>query len=212
MGQLIKYLIVAGLTIWLAVALANGVMRDPFGATTRRQIESRTAIETTRLESQTQTDAARYAAQAAIESANAKAQAQIQSAEAAAEAKKVQAQERRKSHQAWAGMMPILFTILAAGGALWLVIIYRGRAVLILAERGVLDGVGLPTLPTFDVPIAHRLPEFGRWQGQPQPADPDSVLADYAARQNQYVHEQNGIYLLVDKQSNQIVRRLAPRQ
>ena len=210
MGQLIKHLIVAGLTIWLAVALANGVMSDPFGATTRRQIESRTAIETTRLESQAQTDAARYAAQAAVESANAKAQAQIQSAEAAADAKKVQAQERRKSHQAWAGTMPILLTILAAGGALWLVIIYRGRAILILAERGVLDGAALPSVPLFNVPIAHRLPEFARHR-QPNAVDPGSVLAAYANSRNQYVHEQNGIYLLVDKQSNQVVRRLAPR-
>ena len=200
MGQIIKYLIAAGLTIWLAVFLANGVISDPFGATMRRQIESRTAIETARLQSEAQTETARY-----------EAQAKIQSAEAAAEAKKVQAQERRKSHQAWAGMMPILLTILAAGGALWLVIIYRGRTIVILAERGVLDGAGLPVLPTFNIPIAHRLPEFARHR-QPSGVDPGSVLAAYADSRNQYVHEQNGIYLLVDKQSNQVVRRLAPRQ
>ena len=135
MGQLIKYIVIAGMTICLALFLANSVVSDPFGATTRRQIESRTAIETARLQSEAQTETARY-----------EAQAKIQSAEAAAEAKKVQAQERRKSHQAWAGMMPILLTILAAGGALWLVIIYRGRTVLILAERGALDGATQPTL------------------------------------------------------------------
>ncbi len=76
----------------------------------------------------------------------------------------MQAQERRKSHQAWAGMMPILLTILAAGGALWLVIIYRGRTVLILAERGVLDGAGLPCCrrSTSPSPIASlSLPGIG---------------------------------------------------
>ena len=38
MGQLIKYLVIAGMTICLAVFLANSVVSDPFGATTRRQI------------------------------------------------------------------------------------------------------------------------------------------------------------------------------
>ena len=190
MGQVIKTLIVAGVTVWLALSLGNGFVKDPFGATTRREIQSRTAIETARLHSE----------------------AQIRSAEAAAEAKKVQAQEQRKSHQAWAGTMPILFAILAAGGALWLVIIYRGRTILILAERGVLDGASMAVLPSFNVPMALRLPDMARRDGQARQADPDSILADYAARRNQYVHKQNGVYLLVDKQSNQIVRRLTPRQ
>ncbi len=50
------------MTIWLAVFLANSVISDPFGATTRRQIESRTAIETARLQSEAQTETARYEA------------------------------------------------------------------------------------------------------------------------------------------------------
>ena len=58
MGQIIKYLIIAGLTIWLAIFLANGMISDPFGATTRRKIESRTAIETARLQSEAQTETA----------------------------------------------------------------------------------------------------------------------------------------------------------
>ena len=190
MGQVIKTLIVAGVTVWLTLFLGNGFLNDPFGATTRREIQSRTAIETARLHSE----------------------AQIRSAEAAAEAKKVQAQEQRKSHQAWAGTMPILFAILTAGGALWLVIIYRGRTILILAERGVLDGANVPVLPTLNIPLGLRLPDTAGQEGRRSGADPDSILAAYAARRNQYVHKQNGVYLLVDKQSNQIVRRLTPRQ
>ena len=187
MGQVIKTLIVAGVTVWLALFLGSSFLSDPFGATTRREIQSRTAIETARLHSE----------------------AQIRSAEAAAEAKKVQAQEQRKSHQAWAGTMPILFAILAAGGALWLVIIYRGRTILILAERGVLDGANVPTL---NMPLGLRLPDTAGREYPAQQADPDSILADDAARRNQYVHKQTGVYLLVDKQSNQIVQRLTPRQ
>ena len=73
MGQIIKYLIIAGITICLAVFLSNSVISDPLGATTRRQNESRTANEAARLQSEAQKETASYEAQAKIQSAEAAA-------------------------------------------------------------------------------------------------------------------------------------------
>ena len=197
MGRIFKFLIALGLLIWLATTLTNLFIADPLGMTTRANIHSHTAIETTRLETE-----------AAVDVAQAEAQAKIESANAAAEAKKVQAQEQRKSSQTWANTMPILLLILVAGGAAWLIILYRGRMMLILAARGVFDGVPHLFLPGLRN-ISQQLPGDIMSRDTVTAISPEDELERYAAQHNQHILKRNGYYLLVDKRSNQVVKQLA---
>jgi hypothetical protein len=91
-----KKLLLVGL---VAMALLAGCGDDPLGATTRTRIN----------------------AQSAQSIAQANAQARIEAARYDAQARETAAREDRVKAQVWAGTMPILFLLVAAGvmGALW---------------------------------------------------------------------------------------------
>ena len=184
---LAAFLLVSALVVWNLTTTISNFLNDPFGVTTRTTIQAHTALEMTRLE----TDAA-------VEIANTQANALI-------EATKAKAQEERKSHQAWADAVPEMMLIMAAGGALWLVIIYRGRARLLLLQKGIEWSAWFPTSPQQATSASAANGE----NSEPQVIDPELALKQYAAQHNQTVFKEHGYYLLVDNQTHQVVKQLA---
>lgn len=179
---LAAFLLVGVLVVWHLTTTVSSFLNDPLGVTTRTTIQAHTALEMTRLE----TDAA-------VEIANVQANALI-------EATKVKAQEERRSHQAWADAVPEMLLIMAAGGALWLVIIYRGRARLLLLQKGI----------EWSAPQqATSTSATNGENSEPQVIAPEAALKQYAAQHNQTVFKEHGYYLLVDNQTHQVVKQLA---
>lgn len=195
MGRILATLIVIG---GLALGFSH-LTADPFGATTRTTIETQASVEIAHNEAQASVEIAEQQAQASIQVAEWQAKAQMESAQAAADAEKKAAEEQRKTNEAWATMMPLLFLIIAAAGALWIVLFYRGRAFLTLAQQGItpqlFTGQGQQVLPKAD-----KQPLCG--------LTPEEQLARYAAFHNQRLLKHNDRFLLVDKQSNQVVKQL----
>lgn len=197
MGRLFATLIMIGGLVWGFSYLTS----DPFGATTRTAIETQAAVEIAQNEAQASVQVAEWQAQASIQVAESQAWAQIKSAQAAAEAVKVEAQERRRSSEAWATILPLLLLIVAVAGGLWIVLTYRGRAFLALAQQGI-DGSRVLAEPTdyesLPPPSARRY----------RMLTPEEQLARYAALHNQRVLKENGCFLLVDKRTNRVVKQL----
>lgn len=182
MGRLIASLLLIGaLTLGFSYLTA-----DPFGATTRTSIQSQSAVEV-----------AQHEANAAIQVAQWQAQAQIESAHLAAEADKVSAQERRRSSETWASTLPLLVLIMSVAGAIWIVLIYRGRTLLALAQQGIF---------LEHVSTGQSRSLLKNEDNRTTPAE--QTLTRYAAQNNQRVLKQNGRFLLVDKRTDQVVKQL----
>ena len=197
MGRVFLILLVLGAIWWGITSTLFKIYTDPFGMTTREEVRSHTTIETTRLETE-----------AAVDIAKTQANAQIESTRLLVDAAKVQAREERKQTEAWTGVLPILLLIIASGGAVWLLIMYQGRILLMLPRKGM-------TLP-------YRFPNLPQgWEGEAQPEvgtpehlhegsefEPQKALRRYATKHNLAVRQENGYYLLVHKRSKQIVKQL----
>lgn len=197
MRRFFAALIVTGLIIWGCTAVFNNAVSDPFGATTRTQIEADSQIQTTQLQTSAEVQVATVKSDAAVKIAETEADAQVQSTEAQADAVKVAAKERRLSNEAWASRLPVIFLILAVAGGLWITLYYRGRSMLILAQKGIVSQQRPILLGFFFNGLPFRKTE-----------NPEEQLARYAKQNNLKLFKRNGNYLLVDRQSNQVVKQL----
>jgi len=105
-------------------------------------------------------------------------------------------------------VLPLLLLIVASGGAVWLLIMYQGRLLLLLVGQG-------KTLPYWS---------SSDWENKAQPEtstpdnldddsefDPEEALRRYAANHNLAVRQENGYYLLVHKHTHQVVKQLVLR-
>lgn len=193
MGRVFLILLVLG-AIWGITATFFRIYTDPFGMTTRTEIRSQAAV-----------DIAQTQAQAEVAIANTQANAQIESTRLLADAVKEQAREERKQTEAWTGVLPLLLLIIAGVGAVWLLIMYQRRMLLILTRTG----MTLPRRSSQD------------WDNETQPRtgtpghldeasglDPQEALRHYAAKHNLAVRQENGYYLLVHKRTKQVVKQL----
>ena len=200
MGRVFIGLLIVGAICWGGTNAVRTIFIDPFGVTTRTEIRAQAAVDVT----QTQ-------AQAAVAVANAQAHAQIEAARYAAEAVKAEASEQRRSSEAWAGTLPILLLIVAGGGAVWLLIIYQGRLLLLLAQQGIAFPRWLRQIPTgwrHDHPVTP--PRTRRWP-ETTVDDPVEALQRYADQHNLSIRQENGYFLLVDNNTNQVVKQLVAR-
>ena len=208
MGRVFLTLFVLGLIWWAVTSTFFRIYTDPFGMTTREEVRSYTAVETTRLETQAAVNIAQTQAQAAVEIASTQAYAQIESTRLLADAAIEQAREERKQTEAWTGVLPLLLLIFSGGVAVWLLIMYQGRMLLLLSHSGA-------TLPYWSTPD---------WDNKAQPeasipdnldddseCDPEEALRRYAANHNLAVRQENGYYLLVHKRTQQVVKQLVRR-
>jgi hypothetical protein len=208
MGRLFLTLLVLGLIWWGITSMFFRIYTDPFGMTTREEVRSYTAIETTRLETQVAVNIAQTQAQAAVQIANTQAYAQIESTRLLADAAIEQAREERKQTEAWTDVLPLLLLILSGGGAVWLLITYQGRLLLLLAGQG-------KTLPYWSSPDwANKAPPEASTPDNlddDSEFDPEEALRRYAANHNLAVRQENGYYLLVHKRTQQVVKQLVLR-
>lgn len=207
MGRVLLTLLVLGLIWWGITSTFFRIYTDPFGMTTREEVRSHTAIETTKMETQADVEIAHTQAQAAVAIANTQAYAQIESTKLLADAAKVQAYEERKQTEAWTGILPLLLLIIAGGGAVWLLIAYQGRMLLVLAQKGIAVSCLLHPVRTGRIPDK----SFTKASGQTRHYDPEETLAEYAQEHNLSIRQENGYYLLVDNNTNQVVKQLVPR-
>lgn len=208
MGRVLVTLLIIGVIIWSITSAFTSLYTDPFGMTTREEVRSHTAIETTRLETQAAVDIANLEASALIESTRLETQAQIESTRLMANATKVRAKEQRQTAQVWANVLPILMLIIVGGGAVWLFIVYHGRMMLALVEKGVLSSNWIAFVPS-------------NWQQPKRQASGmsatvsgvthEEVLRRYADTHNLNIRLENGYYLLVDGTTQQVVKQLALR-
>jgi hypothetical protein len=208
MGRVFLILLVLAAIWWGITSTFFKIYTDPFGMTTREEVRSQTAIETTRLEMQAAVGIAQTQAQAAVEIASTQAYAQIESTRLLADAAIEQAREERKQTEAWTDVLPLLLLIVASGGAVWLLIMYQGRLLLLLVGQG-------KTLPYWS---------SSDWENKAQPEtstpdnldddsefDPEEALRRYAANHNLAVRQENGYYLLVHKRTQHVVKQLVLR-
>ena len=208
MGRIFLILLVLAAIGWGITSTFFRLYTDPFGITTREEVRSYTAIETTRLETQSAVNIAQTQAQAAVEIAHAQAYAQIESTKLLADAAIEQAREERRQTEAWTDVLPLLLLILSGGGAVWLLIMYQGRLLLLLTHRDA-------TLPYWSKPY---------WENKAQPEvstpeyldddsefDPEEALRHYATKHNLAVRQENSYYLLVHKHTQQVVKQLVLR-
>jgi len=210
MGRVFLTLLVLGLIWWGITSTFFRIYTDPFGMTTREEVRSYTAVETTRLETQAAVNIAQTQAQAAVEIANTQAYAQIESTRLLADAAIEQAREERKQTEAWTDVLPLLLLIFSGGGAAWLLIMYQGRLLLVLADKGITVTHRLAQAPT------RRIPEiqgksFANTSRQARVYDPEAELARYAQQQDLSIRRENGYYLLIDNNTNQIVKQLVAK-
>jgi len=176
--------------------------------TTREEVRSHTAIETTRLETQAAVGIANVEAFALIESTQLETQAQIESTRLMADAAKVQAQEQRQAVQAWANILPMLMLIVFSGSAIWLFIVYRGRMMLVLADKGILSPYrALATSRGYQQPKRGTAGMSETASG----AAHEEVLRHYTSTHNLNIHQENGYYLLIDRKTQQVVKQLVLR-
>lgn len=192
MGRVFLILLVLGLICWGITSTFMRIYTDPFGMTTREEVRSYTTIETTRLETQAAVNIAQTQAQAAVEIAHTQAYAQIESTRLLADAAIEQAREERKQTEAWTDVLPLLLLILSGSGAVWLLIMYQGRMLLLLTNSGA-------TLPYWSTP--GNLDDDSEF-------DPEEALRRYAANRNLAVRQENGYYLLIHQSTKQVVKQL----
>lgn len=199
MGRVFLTLLVLGLIWWGITSTFFRIYTDPFGMTTRTEIRTQAAVNI----AQTQ-------AQAAVAIANAQANAQIESNRLLADAAKVQAREERKQTEAWTGVLPLLLLILAGAGAVWLLIMYQGRLLLVLANKGLPVTYWLPQVPIGRLPEAQTL-SFKQPFAQTRKYEPEAELVRYAQGHNMSIRRENGYYLLIDNSTNQVVKQLVSK-
>ncbi len=161
-------------------------MVDPFGATTRTEIESQAKVDVAQIE----------------------ANAEVTTARLEADANKYAAKQRRRSNEVWANRMPLLLLMVASTGTFWLLVAYGGRVLLVLAEGGLFLQVNQYA---GSASRKRAVPLLSARKRQPaaRRTVPESELARYAARNGQTVSRQNGYYLLVDKRTGEVVRQFA---
>jgi len=164
--------------------------------TTREEVRSQTAIETTRLETQ-----------AAVDIANIEAFALVESTRLMADAAKVQAQEQRQAVQVWANVLPLLMLLVVGGGAVWLFVVYHGRMMLVLADKGIFFPYRISIAQGWQQP-SNQTPDMSQTMSG---TDHEEVLRGYANTYNLHVRVENGYYLLVDRTTQQVVKQLALR-
>ena len=210
MGRVFLTLLVLGLIWWAVTSTFFRIYTDPFGMTTREEVRSYTAVETTKLETQAAVNIARTQAQAAVEIASTQAYAQIESTRLLADAAIEQAREERKQTEAWTDVLPLLLLILSGGGAVWLLIMYQGRLLLVLADKGITVTHWLAQAPTGRLPEA-QTQSFKQPFAQTRKYDPEAELARYAQENDLSIRRENGYYLLIDNSTNQVVKQLVAK-
>ena len=210
MGRVFLILLVLGLICWSITSTFLRIYTDPFGMTTREEVRSYTAVETTRMETQAAVNIAQTQAQAAVEIANTQAYAQIESTKLLADAAVEQARQEREQTEAWTGVLPLLLLILAGAGAVWLLIMYQGRLLLVLADKGITVTHWFAQVPTGRI-LEIQAKSFTNTSRQARVYDPEAELARYAQEHNLSIRHENGYYLLVDKNTNQVVKQLVAR-
>ena len=198
MGRVFIGLLIVGAICWGGTNAVRTIFVDPFGVTTRTEIRAQAAV-----------DVAETQAQAAVAVANAHTHAQIESARYTAEAVKAEASEQRRSSEAWAGTLPILLLIVAGGGAVWLLIIYQGRLTLLLAQQGIAFPRWRRQIPTGWQHYPPVTPSRSRRWSETTVDDPLEALRRYAAEHNLMIRQENGYFLLVDPDSQEIIKQLA---
>lgn len=208
MGRVLVTLLIIGVIIWSITSACTRLYTDPFGMTTREEVRSHTAIETTRLETQAAVDIANVEAFALIESTRLETHAQIESTRLMADAAKVQAQEQRQAAQAWANILPMLMLIVAGGGAIWLFIVYHGRMMLVLAENGILFPYFAPTTSRDRQRPKRRATGMSETESG---VVHEEVLRHYASTHNLNIRTENGYYLLIDQATQRVVKQLVLR-
>ncbi len=210
MGRVFLTLLVLGLIWWAVTSTFFRIYTDPFGMTTREEVRSYTAVETTRLETQAAVNIAQTQAQAAVEIASTQAYAQIESTRLLADAAIEQAREERKQTEAWTDVLPLLLLILSGGGAVWLLIMYQGRLLLVLADKGITVTHWLAQAPTGRLPEA-QTQSFKQPFAQARKYDPEAELARYAQENDLSIRRENGYYLLIDNSTNEVVKQLVAK-
>ena len=194
MGRVFLILLVLGAIWWGITSTFFKLYTDPFGMTTRTEMRTQAAV-----------DIAQTQAQAAVTIANAQANAQIESTRLLADAVKVQAREERKQTEAWTGVLPLLLIIMVGGGAVWLLIMYQGRMLVLLTRRSV-------TLPYWSSLSRENKaqPESSTLENLKEASkfDPEEALKRYAAKHNLAVRQENGYYLLIHQSTKQVVKQL----
>jgi hypothetical protein len=210
MGRVFLTLLVLGLIWWGITSTFFRIYTDPFGMTTREEVRSYTAVETTRLETEAAVNIAQTQAQAAVEIASTQAYAQIESTRLLADAAIEQAREERKQTEAWTDVLPLLLLILSGGGAVWLLIMYQGRLLLVLADRGITVTHWLAQAPTGRLPEA-QTQSFKQPFAQTRKYDPEAELARYAQENDLSIRRENGYYLLIDNSTNEVVKQLVAK-
>jgi hypothetical protein len=210
MGRVFLTLLVLGLICLGITSTFFRIYTDPFGMTTREEVRSYTAVETTRLETEAAVNIAQTQAQAAVEIASTQAYAQIESTRLLADAAIEQAREKREQTEAWTGVLPLLLLILSGGGAVWLLIMYQGRLLLVLADKGITVTHWLAQVPTGRLPEA-QTQSFKQPFAQTRKYDPEAELARYAQEHDLSIRRENGYYLLIDNSTNEVVKQLVAR-
>jgi hypothetical protein len=210
MGRVFLTLLVLGLIWWAVTSTFVRIYTDPFGMTTREEVRSYTAVETTRMETQAAMSIAQTQAQAAVEIASTQAYAQIESTRLLADAAIEQAREKREQTEAWAGVLPLLLLIFCGGGAVWLLIMYQGRLLLVLADKGMTVTHWFAQAPTGRIPEA-QTQSFKPPFAQTRKYDPEAELARYAQEHDLSIRRENGYYLLIDNSTNEVVKQLVAK-
>lgn len=208
---MISRLLALFLAILITIWLISSCMTDPLGMTTRTSIRSQTDVQTIQMETSANMHIAEVDAEAKIRVAEAESQARVHVAEAESQAKvqvaeemadaaKVQAKEQRRVHQVWAYTAQMLLAIASIAGCIGLALLLCTKIVLQLMKDGLNANVFI-NLVTSEPNIEPK--------HLSSPAE--DTLAKYAAQHNQYVRRQNGLHLLVDRDTNEIVRRFVQK-
>lgn len=191
-------------TLWLV----SSCMINPLGMTTRTTIRSQTAVRTTQMQTSANMHIAEVEADAQIRVAEAEADAKVRVAEAEshanvrvaeemADATKFKATEQRRIHQTWSHMLQMLALIVSLAGCIGLALLLCTKLALQLMKDGLTANVFIKLID-------------GRVTGETKrlscPAE--DVLAKHAARHNQYVRRRNGQHLLIDRDTDRVVKRL----
>ncbi len=208
MGRILVTLLIISIMIWSITSACIRLYTDPFGMTTREEVRSHTAIETTRLETQAAVDIANVKAFALIESTRLETHAQIELTRLMADAAKVQAQEQRQATQAWANILPMLMLIVVGGVAIWLFIAYYGRIMLILVEKGTLFSCFAPTTSRDRQRPKRQAAGMNETESGVMH---EEVLRHYASTHDLNIRTENGYYLLIDRTTKQVVQQLVLR-
>lgn len=177
MGRVFSVTLLVVLCFWFLASCVG----NPFGITKRTQLKYQAEVDIAQIQADAQVDVAQW-----------ETTARIKEAEENTEAISTVAKQQRITSQTWAQTLPTLFFIIVAGAVVCLIVVYRGKVAVLLAEQGVIT------------------PLFPEWQKRaPSQSDPVAALRQYAQEHGQYIREENGYYLLIDSTTHQVVKQLA---